>query len=243
MAVTKARHLKDRQHGKKAGSRLRWIILWCEHPKQENGYRLAMSLLVQADELATLLRSPTPPVVFDATALLPGEGGNPAERFLHEHIAGSLYFDIDIFSDLQGLFPHTVPSAARYASLMGALGVARTDPVVFYDQATPPRPAGHGGWPRCSAMTPCASLMAACRMAQGWPAGFRQTHPTAPCHPLSCPHTVQPHSRAGRYVHDRGDWRAAHSGCTERSAFLRYSPRAPARRPLRAYAGCALPAL
>lgn len=56
-----------------------------------------MSLLVQADELATLLRSPTPPVVFDATALLPGEGGNPAERFLHEHIAGSLYFDIDIF--------------------------------------------------------------------------------------------------------------------------------------------------
>ncbi|MFT8890646.1 MAG: sulfurtransferase [Acetobacter papayae] len=134
MTVTKARHLKDRQHGKKAGSRLRWIILWCEHPKQENGYRLAMSLLVQADELATLLRSPTPPVVFDATALLPGEGGNPAERFLHEHIAGSLYFDIDIFSDLQGLFPHTVPSAARYASLMGALGVARTDPVVFYDQ-------------------------------------------------------------------------------------------------------------
>ncbi len=93
-----------------------------------------MSLLVQADELATLLRSSTPPVVFDATALLPGEDGNPAERLLREHIAGSLYVDIDVFSDPQAVFPHTVPSAARFASLMGALGVSRTDAVVFYDQ-------------------------------------------------------------------------------------------------------------
>jgi thiosulfate/3-mercaptopyruvate sulfurtransferase len=93
-----------------------------------------MSLLVQADELATQLRSSTPPVVFDATALLPGESGSPAERFLREHIAGSLYFDIDVFSDPQALFPHTAPSAARFASLMGALGVSRTDTVVFYDQ-------------------------------------------------------------------------------------------------------------
>lgn len=134
MAVTKARRLKDRQHSKKACSRLTWITLWCKHPKQENSYRLAMSLLVQADELATLLRSSTPPVVFDATALLPGESGNPAERFAQDHIPHSLYFDIDVFSDPQGQFPHTVPSAARYAGLMGAWGITRADPIIFYDQ-------------------------------------------------------------------------------------------------------------
>lgn len=72
--------------------------------------------------------------ILDATALLPGETSNPDEAFLKAHIPGSLRFDIDFFSDPESTQPHTVPSAARFGRLFGALGVNRSTRVVFYDQ-------------------------------------------------------------------------------------------------------------
>ncbi|MGV4876509.1 sulfurtransferase [Acetobacter indonesiensis] len=72
--------------------------------------------------------------ILDATACLPGENFNPRQRFVDGHIAGSLYFDIEEFSDPDSTLPHTVPAPARFASLFGSLGISAEDTVVFYDQ-------------------------------------------------------------------------------------------------------------
>lgn len=72
--------------------------------------------------------------LLDATALLPGEAFNVQERFMQARLPGSLYFDIDVFSDPESTQPHAVPSQARFERLFGELGINTTDTVVFYDQ-------------------------------------------------------------------------------------------------------------
>ncbi len=39
------------------------------------------------------------------------------DEFLKEHIPGSIFFDIDKFSDPLGKFPHTIPSANLFEKL------------------------------------------------------------------------------------------------------------------------------
>ena len=92
-----------------------------------------MSPLISVDDFLALCGQ-SKPFVLDASALLPGETSNPAELFTQGHIIGSQYFDIELFSDPQSSFPHTVPSAARFASLMGQMGISDQDCIVFYDQ-------------------------------------------------------------------------------------------------------------
>lgn len=92
-----------------------------------------MSPLITVKTLACW-QGESPLCILDATALLPGETSNPDEAFLKAHIPGSLRFDIDLFSDPESTQPHTVPSAARFGRLFGALGISRSTRVVFYDQ-------------------------------------------------------------------------------------------------------------
>lgn len=92
-----------------------------------------MSPLISVKTLASLQETSALRVL-DATALLPGESGNPDTFFLQTRIPGSLRFDIDLFSDPESTQPHTVPSAARFGRLFGALGMTRSTRVVFYDQ-------------------------------------------------------------------------------------------------------------
>ena len=74
-------------------------------------------------------------VVFDATQI-------PAEREPRRarpnsaaaHIPGARFFDIDEIADPDTDLPHMVPTPGRFARLIGALGVANTSRVVFYDQ-------------------------------------------------------------------------------------------------------------
>lgn len=72
--------------------------------------------------------------ILDATALLPGDSFNVQAQFEHVHLPGSLYFDIDVFSDPESPQPHAVPTQARFERLFGALGINASDTVVFYDQ-------------------------------------------------------------------------------------------------------------
>lgn len=92
-----------------------------------------MSPLITVKTLASW-QSENALCILDATALLPGETSNPDEAFLKAHIPGSLRFDIDLFSDPESTQPHTIPSAARFGHLFGALGISRSTKVVFYDQ-------------------------------------------------------------------------------------------------------------
>jgi thiosulfate/3-mercaptopyruvate sulfurtransferase len=73
-------------------------------------------------------------VVFDATKYLPPSPRDGAADYRAAHIPGARYFDIDVIADPESGLPHTVPSAARFARLVGELGVGNHTLVVFYDQ-------------------------------------------------------------------------------------------------------------
>jgi thiosulfate/3-mercaptopyruvate sulfurtransferase len=92
-----------------------------------------MTPLVSTDWLAAELGSPDL-VVFDATKYLPNEPQDGRTEFLQAHIPGARYFDIDQVADPDTDLPHMVPSAGRFAKLLGGLGVANSTRVVFYDQ-------------------------------------------------------------------------------------------------------------
>lgn len=99
--------------------------------------------LVSTAWLAAALGAPDL-LVFDATRYLPGEGRDGRSEFQVAHIPGAHFFDIDEIADPDTALPHMVPSAGRFARLVGGLGVGNASRVVFYDQkglASAPR-----GW-------------------------------------------------------------------------------------------------
>jgi thiosulfate/3-mercaptopyruvate sulfurtransferase len=73
-------------------------------------------------------------VVFDCSTYLPGEPGNKHDAFAAARIPGARMFNIDAIADADTELPHMVPTPARFAKLVGALGVSNASRVVFYDQ-------------------------------------------------------------------------------------------------------------
>lgn len=73
-------------------------------------------------------------VVFDATKYLPNEPRDGRGEFAAARIPGARYFDIDEVADPDSDLPHMVPTPARFAKLMAAMGVSNGSRVVFYDQ-------------------------------------------------------------------------------------------------------------
>jgi len=73
-------------------------------------------------------------VVCDATKYLPNEPKDGRAEFLGGHIAGARFFDIDEVADPDTDLPHMVPTAGRFARLVGAMGIGNATRVVFYDQ-------------------------------------------------------------------------------------------------------------
>ncbi len=92
-----------------------------------------MEMLVSTDWLAGELGKPDL-VVFDCSTFLPGEPGNKKDAFREAHIPGALLFDIDKIADDETDLPHMVPTPAKFARMVGALGVSNDKRVVFYDQ-------------------------------------------------------------------------------------------------------------
>lgn len=92
-----------------------------------------MGPLVTSEWLAGELGKPDL-VVFDATKYLPNENKDGKAEFLNAHIPGARYFDIDEVADPDTDLPHMVPTPARFAKLLGAMGVGNDTRVVFYDQ-------------------------------------------------------------------------------------------------------------
>jgi thiosulfate/3-mercaptopyruvate sulfurtransferase len=94
---------------------------------------MKMGPLVTTEWLAGELAKPDL-VVFDATKYLPNEPKDGRAEFLHAHIPGARYFDIDQIADQDTDLPHMVPTPGRFARLMAGLGVGNTSRIVFYDQ-------------------------------------------------------------------------------------------------------------
>jgi thiosulfate/3-mercaptopyruvate sulfurtransferase len=94
---------------------------------------ISMDILVTADWLQQNLGAPDL-VLLESTKYLPNENKDGRAAFLAAHIPGAKYFDLDEIADIDSPLPHMVPSAGRFARLIGALGVSDSSRVVFYDQ-------------------------------------------------------------------------------------------------------------
>lgn len=88
--------------------------------------------LVSTDWLAGALGDPKVKVL-DGTSHLPTTGRDAAAEFAEKHIPGAQRFDIDLVADQSASLPHMLPSAARFAELVGAMGIGNDDHVVVYD--------------------------------------------------------------------------------------------------------------
>lgn len=94
-----------------------------------------MSPLVNPAFVAAHLREPGF-VVLDATLPPVGVAQPPdvRSRYLHRHIPGAVFFDIEALSDASNPLPHTLPRADQFGRDMARLGVGRDMTLVVYEQ-------------------------------------------------------------------------------------------------------------
>ncbi|WP_270935318.1 sulfurtransferase [Falsiroseomonas oryzae] len=93
-----------------------------------------MDNLVSTAWLATELGRPDL-VVLDCTKYLPNEAPlDGLTEFRKAHIPGARFADLDELADIEDPLPHMVPTPARFAKVIGALGVSNGTRVVAYDQ-------------------------------------------------------------------------------------------------------------
>ena len=83
--------------------------------------------------------------VIDATLLLPGDPRDPRSEYEAGHIPGAVFLDIEEVSDSPNPVPHMLPSEARFASRMQALGLRDGQRFVVYDDS-PLHSAARAWW-------------------------------------------------------------------------------------------------
>lgn len=93
----------------------------------------ALPSLVSAAWLARELGAPDLRVL-DASFYLPSEQRDARALFEQAHVPGAQFFDIEDVADQETALPHMLPTAGRFARLVGALGIGNDDRVVVYDQ-------------------------------------------------------------------------------------------------------------
>ncbi len=87
--------------------------------------------LVETDWLGARLGAPGLSIV-DGSWRMPGQG-RARDDYETRHIASAQFFDIDAVADRSSDLPHMLPSPADFAAAVGAMGIARNDAVVVYD--------------------------------------------------------------------------------------------------------------
>lgn len=90
------------------------------------------SPLVSCEWLAERLEFPDL-VILDATFFLPAQGRNAREDYLHRHIPGAHFFDIDTIADHHTDLPHMLPTEDVFATAAGQFGIQDFTTVVVYD--------------------------------------------------------------------------------------------------------------
>jgi thiosulfate/3-mercaptopyruvate sulfurtransferase len=103
-----------------------------------------MDSLVSTDWLAGELEASDLRVV-DATYVLAADGRDPQAEFDKAHIPHAVFFDIAEVSDTASSLPTMLPSAAKFASRMQALGLGDGNRVVVYDNS-PYHSAARAWW-------------------------------------------------------------------------------------------------
>jgi thiosulfate/3-mercaptopyruvate sulfurtransferase len=103
-----------------------------------------MKALVSTEWLAAELGSFDLRVI-DASLFLPTDGRDPRAEYEAEHIPGAVLLDIAEVSDLANPAPHMLPSEAKFASRMRALGLSDGQRFVVYDNSAL-HSAARGWW-------------------------------------------------------------------------------------------------
>ena len=98
--------------------------------------------LVTTQWLAERLGDPDLRIV-DASWHMPATGRSGRAEFIAAHIPCAVFLDIDALSDRFNPAPHMLPAAEDFGAAMGALGIARDDRVIVYDNS-PLRTAARG---------------------------------------------------------------------------------------------------
>ncbi len=89
---------------------------------------------VSTDWLAAHLADPDV-VVVDGSWHLPTSGRNAAAEFVETHVPGAVSFDIDAVADTSNPVPHMLPTAEKFAEMVGAMGIGDGQRIVVYDSA------------------------------------------------------------------------------------------------------------
>jgi thiosulfate/3-mercaptopyruvate sulfurtransferase len=85
-------------------------------------------------------------VVVDSSYYLPAANRDARAEYLHEHIPGAVYFDIDALSDPGTPLPHMLLPPDQFAAAMERLGVGDADHVVVYDTSGANFSAARAWW-------------------------------------------------------------------------------------------------
>ena len=89
-------------------------------------------LLIEADELATIVDEPTLRL-FDASVVFdPKASQNAQARYLKGHIPGAAFLDHTAISDPASKLMYTLPDEQTLAQAIGNLGISNATPVVIY---------------------------------------------------------------------------------------------------------------
>ena len=81
--------------------------------------------------------------IIDSSWFMPASGRSGRDEYLAAHIPGAVFLDIDELADKSNPAPHALPDALSFGEAMGALGVARENRIVVYDNS-PARTAARG---------------------------------------------------------------------------------------------------
>ncbi|OUX46548.1 MAG: sulfurtransferase [Candidatus Pelagibacter sp. TMED275] len=73
--------------------------------------------------------------IIDSSWHLPNENRDAFEEYKKEHIKGSIFFDIDKYSDKKSDLPHMLPSKEEWELFMSSLGISNDDTIVIYDNS------------------------------------------------------------------------------------------------------------
>lgn len=93
---------------------------------------MAQDPLVSTAWLHEHLEDPDVKVV-DGTWFMPADQRDPWREYTLRHIPGAVFFDIDEIADTESHLPHMLPSPAKFASCVRALGIGDGSKIVVYD--------------------------------------------------------------------------------------------------------------
>ena len=74
--------------------------------------------------------------VFDCSWYLPTANRNPRAEYEAGHIPTAHFFDIDLYCDTSSPYPHMLPSASEWSTLLTTHHIGNTDTIVLYDAST-----------------------------------------------------------------------------------------------------------